>query len=124
MLAVFFTFLRCLFPGPRNHRELVLALRHSILVLQRQGRRPNIISSRPARPLSHDCAPVDNVMLYQAELCCLSGVENATDAPTPPTPPTGTWFGPGHDGARQDGEEFDSQPGEGGAEGSLPLGLL
>ena len=27
-------------------------------------------------------------MLYQAELRCLSGVENATDAPTPPTPPT------------------------------------
>jgi hypothetical protein len=32
-----------------------------------------------------------NVMLYQAELCSLSGVENATDAPTAPT---GSWFGP------------------------------
>ena len=32
-------------------------------------------------------------MRYQAELRCLSGVENATDAPTPPTAPTGSWFG-------------------------------
>jgi hypothetical protein len=32
-------------------------------------------------------------MRYQAELRCLSGVENATDAPTPRTAPTGSWFG-------------------------------
>jgi hypothetical protein len=46
----------------------------------------------------------------------LSGVENATDR----TDRVMVWIGR-HDCGRQDGEEFDSQPGERGAEGSQPL---
>ena len=47
----------------------------------------------PAKGFEPSRLTLANVMRYQAELRCLSGVENATDAPTPPTAPTGAWFG-------------------------------
>ena len=61
MFAVLFTVLRCLLPRPGNHRQLVLenlALRHQILVLKHEGRRPKLRSvDRWLRVMLQSCQP-------------------------------------------------------------------